>query len=161
MPVLTKVTQLYVPEEDRICMTAEDRDGHSLAFWLTQRICRQLVPVLCRHLDRITPVRKIVSRDMQLACRQQHSEWHFQPSEPVRIENGARMVLPLKIDYVFTGELASLIFPAGGNENAELSLNAQELRQWLSIMYRLFRHAQWPTDVWPVWFAEVGQFQNR
>lgn len=160
MPVLTKVTQLYVPEEDRICMTAEDREGNSLAFWLTQRMCRQLVPVLCGHLDRITPGRQVVSRDLQLACRQQDAEWNFQPSEPVRIEKGARMVLPLKIDYAFTGELSSLIFPVGGEGKAELTLNARELRQWLSIMYRLFRNALWPTDIWPAWIAQAGQFQN-
>lgn len=160
MVVLNKVTQLYVPHEDRICMTAEAHDGRSVVYWLTQRICRQLVPLLCGHVDRITPDKRVVSRDMQLTCMQRQAEWRFQPSEPVQVPDGTTMVLPLKIDYAFTGDVATLSFPVVGDDRADLSLTAQELRQWLAIMYRLFSQAGWPTDVWPSWFTAAGEGRN-
>ncbi len=156
---LKKVTLLYVPNEDRICMTAEPDGRTPVIFWLTLRVCQQLVPVLCGHLERSTPDRPVIGREMQLSCTQRDAEWRYESPEPVERAEAALMYLPSRIDYAFSGDLTGLSLPVGEEETADLRLTMQELRQLMAIMYRLFLQAGWPTDAWPSWFTvdEPGQ----
>jgi hypothetical protein len=160
MLILKKVTLQYVLNEDRICMTAEPDGMKPIIFWLTLHVCRQLVPVLCGHLERSTPERPVIGREMQLSCTQRDAEWRYESQAPVETSEAALMYLPSRIDYAFSGDITGLSLPLGEEEKADLRLTMQELRQLMAIMYRLFLHAGWPTDVWPAWFTDDEPGQN-
>lgn len=38
---------------------------------------------------------------------------------------------------------------------ATIELSPEHLRQWLSIVYRLWTAAGWPTNEWPAWLKEA------
>ena len=160
MLILNKMTLLYVPDEDRICMTAQPDGSGPVLFWLTQRLCRQLIPVLCTHLERATPNKSVISRDMQLSVSQRDAEWQYQSSDPVRTDGPTPTFLPSRIDYTFSGELTGLMFPVGKDERAQFRMNLQELRQFLAILHNLFVQSGWSVDVWPSWFADGHRRQN-
>ena len=160
MIILKKATLCYVPGEDRVCMTAESDGSKQVLFWLTQRMSRRLVPVLCKHLERKTPKRSVISRDMQLSVFQREAEWQYESIEPVTTHEPPAMYLPGSIDYAFSGEITGLTFPVGNDEKAEFRMTLQELRQFLAIVYKLFVHAGWSTDVWPTWFTGGDQRKN-
>ncbi len=160
MLVLKKVTLAYVPEEDRIAMTAETDDARPVRFWLTQRICRNLYPVLCERLEQATPQRGVIGREMQLSVSQREAEWSFESSEPVQPQEPPPMFLPLRIDYTFSGDMTALAFPVGNDDRADFRMTMQELRQFMAILYRLFMHAGWPTDAWPSWLSADEPRQN-
>ena len=156
---LNKVTLQYSPHEDRILMSGEHDGGDPVAFLLTMRMSRSIVGMLCTHLDRITPEKPVLGRDMQMACRQRDAEWQRQPAEPVRCDKGMQMFLPEKIDFSCSSGMAALIFPAG-NEQAMLKMSLTELRQLLSLLHGLFLAASWPMEVWPEWLG-AGEPANN
>jgi hypothetical protein len=160
MPELKKVTLRFDPAEDRICMMAEPRDNKPILFWLTMRICRQLVPLLCGHLERTTPKKPVISHEIQLSCMQREAEWKFQSSKPVEMAGDSSMVTPSRIDYTFDGEVTALSFPVEGAQNVDLKLSLLELRQFLALLHRLFQRAGWPMDVWPAWFTVASPAAN-
>ena len=82
------------------------------------------------------------------------------PSAPVRYNAGSLRVLPETVDLSCSTEGASLLFPLGDGQNAQLQMNLPELRQWLSIVHRQFITAGWPADVWPEWFTHVETGRN-
>ncbi|NTV01830.1 MAG: hypothetical protein HGB04_03470 [Chlorobiaceae bacterium] len=159
MLTLKKVTLQYSPYEDRIRISGEHDSGDPVAFLLTMRMSRMLAGLLCTHLERTAPEKRLVGRDMQLACMQRDAEWQLKPAEPVRFETGMAMYLPEKFDLSCTPEIAAIAFPAG-SDRAELKMNMTELRQFLSVFYRLFRSADWPMDAWPEWFI-AGEPANN
>lgn len=150
---LNKVTLQYSPYEDRIRMSGGHECGDPVAFLLTLRMSRALAGMLCSHLERSLPPGSPVSPDMQLACRQRDAEWQLQPAGPVQFETGMGMYLPEKFDLACSPNGAAITFPAGAADTARLGMNFTELRQFLSVLHRLFLTAGWPMDCWPEWFS--------
>jgi len=95
-----------------------------------------------------------------LSCQQRDAEWQLEPSEPVNLSAVALRILPDKVDLSFSAEGSALLFPLGNGESALLQMSMVELRQWLAIMYRQFKNAGWPMDVWPGWFTRHGLGRN-
>lgn len=160
MVILKKVTVQYVRNEDRIRMTAEPDNNPPVVFWLTLRMSRLLVKSLCDHLERTTPTQPVIDRDMSLTCRQRDAEWQLQPSAPVLHTNATSNFVPDRIDVSFSPKSAAIAFPLGISERAEMNMSPQELRQWLSLLFRMFREADWPLDIWPKWFTASEPAKN-
>ncbi len=154
MVILKKVTLQYIEIEDRIRMSAEFDGGEPAVFWLTQRLCRRLVPKLAGHLEYSAQKSLLVDKGLMLSVQQHDAEWQQTLSEPVKVVGLARSVLPEKVDLHCLAGGASIIFPFDGKgEQARLQMNMVELRQWMGVVYRQFRLAGWPMEVWPNWFA--------
>ncbi len=160
MVKLKKVTLQYIEIEDRIRMLA-DLDGEERAvFWLTQRLCRRLVPKLVHHLEHSAPDSHLVDKGLMLSVQQHDAGWQQKFSEPVRSTGLSRSVLPEKVDLFCPAGGAAIVFPLDdGGEPARLQMTMLELRQWMAVIYRQFQVAGWPMEVWPQWFAlsEPGQ----
>ena len=153
MVMLKKVTLQYIEIEDRIRMSA-DLDGEEpMVFWLTQRLCRRLVPKLAHHLEHSAPQSLLVDKGLMLSVQQHDAGWQQKYSEPVRIGGLSPSVLPEKVNLVCPAEGASIIFPLADGKPARLQMTMLELRQWMAVVYRQFQVAGWPMEVWPEWFA--------
>lgn len=152
---LKKVTLAYSPLEDRIRMTAERNDGNPQGYWLTMRMSSQLVRTVCRQLEQNDNEGSQARLDQgtRHAVQQQAAEWQHKPSEPVQVSREVPMITPASIDVAFSADRTALLFPVEKDSKASLQMNRTELRQWLSILYRMFRNAGWPLDAWPAWFS--------
>ena len=157
---LTKVTCRYSAFEDRICMSAMLKEGEPVVFWLTQRLSFMLVRALTGYVERSVSRSALVDMGLLLSCQQRDAEWKHEASEPVRYRAGSLRILPERVDISCSPESAALLFPLGDDEVAELQMSMQELRQWLAIVYRQFKHAGWPMGVWPEWFAQAEPGRN-
>ncbi len=154
MVLLKKVTLQYIEIEDRIRMSADLDGENSAVFWLTQRLCRRLVPRLVGHLEHSAQKSSLVDKGLMLSVQQHDAEWQQRRSEPVRICELARSVLPEQVNLYCPAEGAAIIFPLdAGGDRARLQMNMVELRQWIGVVYRLYRVAGWPMEVWPRWLA--------
>ena len=159
MARLRKVTCIYSEVEDRIRMSALTQEGEPVVFWLTLRLCSRLVRALCVHLEHSVSNSKLVDVGLLLSCQQRDAEWQHEPSEPVSYSVGVRSALPEKVALSCSKEGAALLFSNVNFEDAQLQMSSLELRQWLAILYRQFKTADWPMSVWPEWFmlAESGR----
>lgn len=158
---LKKVTLAYSPLEDRIRMTAERNDGNPQGYWLTMRMSSQLVRTVCRQLEKNdNEGGQRLDQGTRHAVQQQAAEWQYKPSEPVQASGEVPMITPASIDVAFSADRTALLFPAEKDCKASLQMNRMELRQWLSILYRMFRNAGWPLDAWPAWFSGSNMGHN-
>ncbi len=154
MVMLKKVTLQYIEVEDRIRMSADVEGGNAAVFWLTQRLCRRLVPKLAHHLEHSAPKSIQVDKGLMLSVQQHDAEWQRKFSEPVRVFGLKRSVLPEHVNLYCPAGGAIIIFPLDvGGDQARLQMNMVELRQWMGVVYRQFRVAGWSMEVWPKWFA--------
>lgn len=157
---LKKVTLNYVAVEDRIRMSAERQNGEPVVFWLTMRLCRSMVGPLCGYIEKNVQPSALVDRTTQLSVQQRQAMWELQPSEPVRTGNEITPVIPDRLDLEFLKNKVALRLPYGIREKAELQMNPQELRQWMDILYRMFRSGAWPMDEWPDWMQAEPRCVN-
>ena len=154
MVMLKKVTLQYIQIEDRIRMSADLDNEEPAVFWLTQRLCLLLVRKLAHHLEHSAPQSLLVDKGLMLSVQQHNAEWQQKFSEPVKICELARSVLPEQVDLQCPAGGAAIIFPLDdGGKRARLQMNMVELRQWMGVVYRQFQVAGWPMEVWPHWFA--------
>lgn len=153
MVKLKKVTMQYIEIEDRIRMLA-DLDGDERAvFWLTQRLCKRLIPKLVHHLEHSAPDSLLVEKGLMLSVQQHDAGWQQKYSEPVRSSGLSRSVLPERVDLLCPAGGAAIIFPLAEGKPARLQMTMLELRQWMAVVYRLFKVAGWSMEVWPQWFT--------
>ena len=160
MVELTKVTCMYSEVEDRIRMSAMLKEGEPVVFWLTRRLSCMLVRALTGHLERSVSRSALVDMGLLLSCQQRDAEWQHEPSEPVSFRDDSLRILPERVDLSCSAESAVLLFPLGNGEEAQLQMSSQELRQWLAIVYRQFKHAGWSMEVWPEWFSHAEPGRN-
>ena len=150
------VTLRYIEFEDRMRMAAR-LDGHGqMVFWLTLRHCQRIVPALVKCLESKHDGETAIDRSLTLSCRQHAAEWEQRkkPSaEPVLPSGEEHSLLPRQVTVACGEKSAALLFPLEDGKSVKLLMNFQELRQWLGILYRQFRHAGWPLNVWPEWFT--------
>jgi len=141
-------------------MSAMVREGEPVVFWLTLRLSCLLVRVLTGHLEKTVSRSALVDMGLLLSCQQRDAEWQHEPSEPVRYREDSLLVLPNQIDLSCSAQGAALLFPLGDGKKAQLQMSLLELRQWLAIVYRQFKMAGWPLEVWPEWFAQAESGRN-
>lgn len=160
MVVLEKVTLDYSEPEDRLKMSAQvAQGGEPMVFWLTQRFCRRLAQALCKHCERDGVEQSLLGQELQQACRQREAEWEHKASEPVMAVAASEATLLETVDLSFAPEQVRLQIPLAEGA-AVLPLSIKELRQWLSILYRMFKRAEWPMDCWPAWLRNEGGAWN-
>lgn len=150
----------YHASEDRIRMTAQIKGGEQAVFWLTLRMCRLFVGSICRHLEKTGDHQARVEKNLQQSCRQREAEWKHTPSPPVSLTPQAMIVLPKSVKLSCSENGARFLFPFKEGNGALLQMSNLELRQWLAIMHKNFKKADWPMDVWPTWFMDEGSASN-
>ncbi len=160
MLVLEKVTFHYNEVEDRICMSADVVGGEKVVFWFTQRFSRRIADALCAYCEQSRKDSTVIDKPLMLSCQQREAEWANQSPDPVKAEKASRSFFPYTVDLTFAPDQVQLRFPLQNGEVAAMPFTPTELRQWLSILYRTFQVAEWPTDSWPAWLKPDGPANN-
>lgn len=168
--VLQRVTTAYLENEDRLRLTGELADGDTVVCWLTQRLLNRLVPHLTSWLARqaesfastVSPTIQSAHHDIVQGFAQQSARAQLKPEPPVRAASTAAGWRVDSVDVAQGEAGVALTFKSEAGEQAVLTMAAQPLRQWLSIVYEQVVAAEWPTTAWPAWMeAAVSLPQNQ
>ncbi len=162
---LDKLTLDYSAAEDRLLGRVQVLDGELCAVWLTQRLARRLVRMLCDHLDKTavtdgpapsgTPAAAQGSRskELLLSFRHQAAMLKRDPEPPVP-ELDARAAPLLESIRARLSQDRILLTLELTDGPATLALTQNHAWQLLQILLNLFRRAEWPLDAWPGWMRD-------
>ncbi|GAB3444065.1 hypothetical protein NX773_01090 [Massilia solisilvae] len=147
MNLLQRVTTQYSHVEDRIGLSGEAADGKVQHVWLTQRLLGRLVPALCKPLAAQGDARAALLNSFE----QQAAQAQLVAQEPVAAPAGNAAWVATRVDLSTTTQGVRLDLFGPNGETATFALPELALRQWLSILRRLYRVAEWSDSLWPAW----------
>ena len=162
MHKLKRITTEYLDIEDRIRVTALTEDDKILVLWFTYRLMSRVVThcvnLLEKHSPEVanTPTTDKQSRSSTQSFVQQSAQQNLYKEESVTAIENSHDYLIQEVDVKFAAENLTLIFKAESIENSELHLNNQALRQWLGIIFSIWKKADWPISLWPNWMDEAS-----
>ena len=136
-------------------IAGEVGQSNPLVFWLTRRMCEQLVKALCQFIEKESAIPTGADKELMLSFRQSSAMVKKEIAEPVRADSDAKAVLLQKIDLTFRQGSVVLVFYVSDNDSAHLPLTVQNARQWLGIIFEQYQAASWPLDNWPAWAMEM------
>lgn len=161
--VFERCTTEYIDAEDRVRLCAELANGDTVVLWLTQRLLNHLVPHLIAWLEKQTagmssiPSVQSGQSDAAQGFAQQAAGAQMKQELPVLAESALTHWRVDVVDVAQFDESVMLTFKSEQTRQAAVKLPTQQLRQWLSILYRQYLRGEWPTGVWPPWFAASDQ----
>jgi hypothetical protein len=164
---LHRLTSEYIETEDRLRLTGEDQQGNALCVWLTQRLAIRIIVHLTELIAKASPealqnpTGDSGTTDLLQGHAQEAATSELTPQPAVDSSKASRSILINEVDISRSPEGAvGFIFKDGENE-VSLGFDAQQIRQWLTIIHGQWLRAEWPSGVWPQWIsrgevAEVG-----
>ncbi|MFA5631177.1 MAG: hypothetical protein WC997_06680 [Porticoccaceae bacterium] len=155
---LHKVTLRYSKVEDRVRMDAQTEAGEVVAFWLTQRLCRELISPFVTYFNNADVACTSASPQSISAVQgflHHEAKVHKKRALPVAREKAVRVVLPSRAQVRTSSKVIQIALPLQENTMAVLAMRPDEARQWLDILYQQYRRAEWPLDIWPQWIRSV------
>ena len=154
MNKITRFTTLYCEHEDRFQILAELESGTTACIWLTQRLLQRLIPVLLKACD--VKGGQMLLEPVQ-AFQQELAKNELKQQAPVALAEGSRSSLIKEVTVNHNTKGVALILKAPGRGHYELPMATTALRQWLAIICRAYRTAEWPMGVWPAWFLQTDR----
>lgn len=148
---LDRITTLYSPEQDRISLSANLREGGTARIWLTQRIVDRLISALVKIVKPHHP--DPVYAEIIAGVAQQQAVSRHELQAPVKITETEHEWLVSKIDLQMPRSGVVVIFYNAAGQNARVAMNVELLRQWLTILRRVYVTAEWDGAEWPEWLA--------
>lgn len=152
-PILHRVTTEFSPEEDRIRVAGSVADGQPVVVWLTRRMLGLLLPVLLQHLEQQFTGASPEQRDALQEFAQQSASEALGASEPVTAGHDAATILARDVDVTRNEGTVTMVFRNAAGVSCCLPFSDENLRQWMQILYRAERAAQWQLTQWPVWLT--------
>lgn len=159
MDEITRITTEYVEAEDRIRLSGETQDGTTVILWCPQRLLARLIPVLCERIEPRSgadPRKEALNAFAQVAAVQE-----LAPLPPVTVSRETCAYTVRAVTIVPGEEAVQLVlkeYEDAEGQRHSLTLRQGELRQWLAILHRQWRRAEWGERLWPHWVVEA---QNR
>jgi hypothetical protein len=150
---LKRITTRYVPGEDRVRLAGEREGGGQVAIWLTRRLLQGLVPKLLSPPG-ATPGAIAPHRELFLGFAQQKALAAQVPVAPVAPPADAESWLAERAAISRSPQALTVTFESPDGQAASLLLSPVAVHQWLAIVYRAYRSAEWPLDIWPAWLTE-------
>lgn len=161
-PLLSKLTTVYVPAEDRIRISGDIGNNKVVNIWLTQRMLNRLLPHMTQWLEKLnnpsTQRADLLQSIEQQQAQSKHSE-RVQAGQdtPVPPDEPHQEWLSLSVDIQMPENAFRLIFKdqeKNPTKLAVLQLQPVQLRQWLNVLFTVYKQGQWPSDAWPDWMQE-------
>lgn len=169
-----KLTTRYDEYQDRICVDGQTAHGEVVTLWLTYRLLQRLLPLL---LEVITPlpgtdpnVDLLAAWELSKARAQQKPQKAVE-RPPVQVPSGAGETMASTAAPFWLVESVELkgstptqtrmSFRTGTGEAASITFSAEQLRQWVSIVYSQWQIAGWSPAVWPDWLRGVAETQSQ
>ena len=133
-------------------------DG-TVTVWLTQRLCSALVPNLINWLQKNLPGKGMANDEENHSFAQQSANLAHRNSSTetsvVPAPDDHKSWLAFSISIRSSAQAISITFAdLEEKENIELRMGAEQLRQWLTIIYKNYHTASWPDHIWPEWIRE-------
>lgn len=157
---LHRLTSEYIESEDRFRLTGEDQKGNALCLWLTQRLAVRIVShlvadIATRSPEAIqNPSQDSDTNQLLQGFAQEAARADLLPQEAVAADSSTRALLIQEVDINRAANGATgFVFKDGAGEKVSLGFEAQQLRQWLTIVHAQWRVAQWPAAIWPEWIS--------
>ena len=163
MTVLQRITTEYIESEDRIRLTAITDAEETLILWTTQRLLIRLVAHFLGWLEKEAPEvaqSSAIGTGAKSALQgmaQQSAVANLQNQSAVTPSTESAILLVKEIDIKMSEEATVLVFKCDDGQKAELSFTVQQLRQWMGMIHRLWRLAEWPVSIWPDWMDDNQQ----
>jgi len=163
MSELQRITSEYVENEDRVRLTAEVETGATEILWLTQRLLIRIVNHLLQWLEQQTSVatpealKDKQAADLVQGFAQQTASAELTAEQPVQSMDTALAWIVISVDISRSPQAVKLSFKGANEEQAALTLEARQLRQWLGIIHQLWSAAEWPQAIWPQWMQESNR----
>ena len=158
MSVIHRFSLAYDAHEDRMTCDTEDQAGATTRLWLTQRLCRGLLPALVPMLQKAVPQKVAPEHQAAVQSFEQAaalSAFGKLPPVQARAETVVGLVKAVHIQPGTNG--LTLTFDFAVDSQRTLALTFAEVRQMLSVMHRLQVIASWPLDLWPEWITGSGE----
>ncbi len=149
MITLHRITTRYDAVEDRIRLTGEISPGETLLVWLTRPLLDKLVLHVAQWLEKQQP--DMARADMILGFAQEAAQNAQAPLPPVVAGQQTTQWMARDINLSPQAGQICMTFRGAGEAPAALTLGITPLRQWLGILYRGYRAADWPLNAWPIW----------
>ncbi len=172
---LQRITTQYVEAEDRIRLSGEDEQGQTIVLWLTQRLLAQVISHLLALIEKQSPTlskrgdAEAPASSLMQGFAQQAAEAELRPEQPVEAVSSSQVWLVQEVDIalspegtlvlVFKQEIG-VVAQQGDERMATLTVEAKQLRQWLSIVHAQWQRAGWPPALWPTWMDETPTSEN-
>ena len=163
MITLQRITSEYIEPEDRIRLVAITDAEKTLILWLTQRLLIRLITHFLGWLEKEAPEvarSSAIGNETKSALQemaQQSAAAKLQEQSAVTANSDSAALLVKEIDIKMSEEVVLLVFKCDEAWKAELSFTVQQLRQWLGMIHRLWRLAEWPVSIWPDWMDDNQQ----
>ena len=148
---LKRITTSYSPEEDRLAIVGEQDNGAAVRIWITKRISDQLVS---HFIKIITPnCEDSFYAELAAGAALKQAIAKRIPQEPVPLDKIGEEWLVSKVEVKASSKAVTLVFEGGDSFQTNLSMNADGLRNWLSIIRNTYEKAGWSRAGWPGWLA--------
>ena len=163
MITLQRITSEYIESEDRIRLTAISDAEKTLILWITQRLLIRLIAHFLGWLEKEAPEvarSSAIGNETKSALQgmaQQSAAAKLPEQSAVTANSDSAALLVKEIDIKMSEEVVLLVFKCDEAWKAELSFTVQQLRQWLGMIHRLWRLAEWPVSIWPDWMDDNRQ----
>ena len=141
-----RMSNLYVPAQDRFRLAAELDDGQVQVLWLTQRLLRLMLAPLADHFGK-NPAPGVE----QKACRTYAELMHKvsgKAGPPLASLAVSREWLVESIDIRFSPAVC-FVFKGQHGEGVSMEMDPLKVRKWLGILHRKSVKAGWPDALWP------------
>ena len=155
MTSLQRITSEYIESEDRIRLTTISDAEETLILWLTQRLLIRLIAHFLEWLEKEAPEvarSSVIGNETKSALQemaQQSAAAKLQEQSAVTANSDSTASLVKEIDIKMSEEVVLLVFKYDDDRKAELNFTIQQLRQWLGMIHKLWRQAEWPVSIWP------------
>lgn len=161
---LQKITASYVMEQDRIRLTAAAGDQQTVVYWLTRRMLGILIKPMFDWVSQRTEsafnandpntAAQQRSQAAKLAMANNSAQAKVQREDPVIADDGCIEHLLKSVDVKTEDRRFLIMLPIDDERRGVIPFEQENLLQWLGIIYRVQREAEWNIPYWPLWFSE-------
>jgi len=147
---ILRITTQYDATEDRIILISEVSGNESINLWLTRRFMNRIVPHLTIWLE--NDIDSKLSETL-LEFQQIEAKQILKNQAAVRRTNEQSTLLRT-VDITTNNEQLELTFKLESYQY-KIQFTRLSLHQWLSIIIKTYKLAEWPIDIWPKWFKNT------
>lgn len=159
MPKLKSLTTEYIKIEDRIRICGEINGNATITMWLTRPLFNLFLPHLFTITEKNT-YSKVANHESTKIMEIVHQ---FAQEKAVSNLSPAPNVKPLQqntelfietVEITGDAKTSTLRFLARDFDKLEpvtVSFDTEQIRQWLYILLKCYRQAEWSMNNWPAW----------
>lgn len=158
---IERITTEYIRTEDRIRLCGQI-DNDTATLWLTQRLANGLAVHMCQWLENSLPdkVAQAPSEDkarvqafaQQSANAVTQARAKDEPPVVAKTDNQEWLIHSIQVQA--NDKLIRLLFQGAEQQEVYLEMGSASLRQWLNILCKNYKAAQWPDQHWPEWMKD-------